>query len=74
MIAQLVGLPSPTIVYVESWARAKRLSLTALLLRPFVDRFVVQWPDLKLELEGRKGSVMRRMGLVGPINYAPLVL
>jgi beta-1,4-N-acetylglucosaminyltransferase len=33
-------------VYVESWARVKKLSLSGTLLSRVVDRFVVQWPDL----------------------------
>lgn len=45
LLLQLLGLPSPQLVYIESWARVRSLSLTARLLRPFVDRFVVQWPD-----------------------------
>lgn len=36
-----------TTVYVESWARVKELSLSGKLLLMVVDRFVVQWPQLK---------------------------
>jgi len=43
---RFLGLPSPTLIYVESFARVRSLSLSGKLLRPFVDRFVVQWPDL----------------------------
>ncbi|PWN46860.1 Alg14-domain-containing protein [Violaceomyces palustris] len=39
------GLPSPQLLYVESFARVRSLSLTAKLVRRFVDRFVVQWPE-----------------------------
>lgn len=39
-------------VYVESWARVRELSLSGKLLLRAVDRFVVQWPQLK-GLEGR---------------------
>lgn len=34
-------------VYVESWARVKRLSLSGRLLEPVVDKFLVQWPQLE---------------------------
>jgi hypothetical protein len=34
-------------VYVESWARVKRMSLTGRLVRPFVDRCLVQWEQLQ---------------------------
>ena len=34
-------------VYVESWARVKRLSLSGRLLEFVVDRFLVQWPQLE---------------------------
>ncbi|KAF9507999.1 glycosyltransferase family 1 protein [Hydnum rufescens UP504] len=37
-------LPSPRLIYVESFARVKKLSLSGKLLRPFVDRFLSQWP------------------------------
>ncbi|AET38377.1 N-acetylglucosaminyldiphosphodolichol N-acetylglucosaminyltransferase anchoring subunit ALG14 Ecym_2667 [Eremothecium cymbalariae DBVPG len=37
---------STKIVYVESLARIKTLSMTGRLLYPFVDEFVVQWPEL----------------------------
>jgi len=44
-------------VYVESWARVKKLSLSGVLLERVVDRFVVQWPQLA---EGGKGRRRRR--------------
>ncbi len=34
-------------IYVESWARVRRLSLSGRLLLPCVDRFLVQWEGLK---------------------------
>ncbi|EMF08516.1 glycosyltransferase family 1 protein [Sphaerulina musiva SO2202] len=34
-------------IYVESWARVKRLSLSGRLLESVVDRFLVQWPQLE---------------------------
>lgn len=34
-------------IYVESWARVKRLSLSGRLLEFVVDRFLVQWPQLE---------------------------
>jgi beta-1,4-N-acetylglucosaminyltransferase len=33
-------------IFIESWARVKTLSLSGKILKPFVDRFIVQWPDL----------------------------
>jgi beta-1,4-N-acetylglucosaminyltransferase len=33
-------------IYVESWARVKKLSLSGTLLLNVVDRFLVQWPQL----------------------------
>jgi beta-1,4-N-acetylglucosaminyltransferase len=33
-------------IYIESWARVKALSLSGRLLKPFVDRFLVQWPEI----------------------------
>ncbi|KAG0707331.1 glycosyltransferase family 1 protein, partial [Suillus ampliporus] len=46
LLNRLIGLPSPRVIYVESFARVKSLSLSGKLLYHFADRFVVQWPDL----------------------------
>ncbi|KAG2150586.1 glycosyltransferase family 1 protein [Suillus clintonianus] len=46
LLNRLIGLPSPRVMYVESFARVKSLSLSGKLLYHFADRFVVQWPDL----------------------------
>ncbi|SNX86482.1 related to ALG14 - component of UDP-GlcNAc transferase [Melanopsichium pennsylvanicum] len=43
-VLRILGLASPKLIYVESFARVKSFSLTAKLIRPFVDRFVLQWP------------------------------
>ncbi|KAI1784091.1 glycosyltransferase family 1 protein [Ganoderma leucocontextum] len=43
---RFLGLKSPKLIYVESFARVRRLSLSGKLLRPLVDRFIVQWPEL----------------------------
>ncbi|KAI8821516.1 oligosaccharide biosynthesis protein Alg14 like-domain-containing protein [Fimicolochytrium jonesii] len=40
----------PRLLYVESWARVKRLSMTGRICWWFVDRFLVQW-----EMPGMKG-------------------
>ncbi|KAI9437721.1 glycosyltransferase family 1 protein [Lactarius indigo] len=45
-INRFLGLPSPRLVYVETFARVRTLSLTGKLLRPIADKFIVQWPDL----------------------------
>lgn len=45
-INKFLGFPAPVIIYVESFARVTSLSLSGKLLRPLVDRFVVQWPQL----------------------------
>ncbi|WFD40758.1 N-acetylglucosaminyldiphosphodolichol N-acetylglucosaminyltransferase [Malassezia japonica] len=39
------SLPSPRLVYIESFARVRSLSLSAKILRKIVDQFVVQWPS-----------------------------
>ncbi|KAF8326393.1 glycosyltransferase family 1 protein [Cantharellus anzutake] len=46
LIPRFFTLPSPRIVYVESFARVRQLSLSGKILRHFVDRFIVQWPKL----------------------------
>jgi len=45
-VNRFLGLRSPRLIYIETFARVRVLSLSGKLLRPFVDRFVVQWPDL----------------------------
>ncbi|GAA5908647.1 hypothetical protein JCM6882_003704 [Rhodosporidiobolus microsporus] len=49
-LPRLLSLPSPSLVYIESLARTRRLSLSAKLVRPLVDRFFVQWEALREEL------------------------
>ncbi|GLB37474.1 putative involved in protein N-glycosylation [Lyophyllum shimeji] len=51
-VNKFFGLPASQIIYVESFARVKSLSLSGRLLRPLADRFVVQWPQL-LQYKGR---------------------
>jgi beta-1,4-N-acetylglucosaminyltransferase len=40
-------------IFIESWARVKSLSLSGRILKPFVDRFIVQWPEL-VKVEGNR--------------------
>ncbi|KAI8084320.1 oligosaccharide biosynthesis protein Alg14 like-domain-containing protein [Gilbertella persicaria] len=47
----IVGLKKIEIIYIESFARVSSLSLTGKLLYPFVDRFLVQWPELSDRFE-----------------------
>ena len=53
--------PRSKLLYVESFCRVKSLSLTGKLLKPIVDKFIVQWPDLatdrKTEYFGTKKFV-----------------
>ncbi|GAA5843928.1 hypothetical protein JCM9279_003677 [Rhodotorula babjevae] len=57
-LPRLLALPSPPprLIYLESLARTRRLSLSARLVRPFVDRFFVQWEALREELLAREGE------------------
>ena len=43
---QFLGLPSPKLVYVETFARVRTLSLTGKLLRPIADRCELLLPPL----------------------------
>jgi len=45
-VNKFFGLPSPRLIYIESFARVRSLSLSGKLLQPLVDRFIVQWPQL----------------------------
>lgn len=40
-------------IYIESWARVRKLSLSGWLLSWVVDRFLVQWPQLEARYGGR---------------------
>ncbi|GAA5987134.1 hypothetical protein JCM10908_001041 [Rhodotorula pacifica] len=55
-LPRLAGLPSPSLVYVESLARTRRLSLSARLVRPLVDHFFVQWETLRDGLIKQEGG------------------
>nr|XP_031858953.1 uncharacterized protein CI109_005621 [Kwoniella shandongensis]KAA5526025.1 hypothetical protein CI109_005621 [Kwoniella shandongensis] len=44
-IRRILALPHTRVIYIESFARVRSLSLSAKLVRPFVDRFIVQWPE-----------------------------
>lgn len=51
-------------VFIESWARVTTLSLSGKILLPFVDRFLVQWPNL----EGKQAwKGMQKAEYVGTI-------
>lgn len=45
-LLRFLALIDTRIIYVESLARVNRLSLSGLILLPFCDRFLVQWPQL----------------------------
>ncbi|KAF7321606.1 UDP-N-acetylglucosamine transferase subunit ALG14 [Mycena kentingensis (nom. inval.)] len=49
---KFLGLSAPRLIYIESFARVESLSLSGKLLRPFVDRFLVQWPQLAKKVKG----------------------
>ena len=46
-------------IYVESWARVKKLSLSGELLEKVADRLLVQWPQLQ-----KRGSKAQYMGVL----------
>ncbi|KTW32219.1 N-acetylglucosaminyldiphosphodolichol N-acetylglucosaminyltransferase anchoring subunit ALG14 [Pneumocystis jirovecii RU7] len=46
IIIEVFGFRRPDIIFIESFARVKSLSLSGKLLLFFADRFIVQWPDL----------------------------
>ncbi|KAJ6593963.1 oligosaccharide biosynthesis protein Alg14-like protein, partial [Mycena capillaripes] len=50
--SRFLGVSSPRVFYIESFARVESLSLSGKLLYPFVDRFIVQWPQLQRKATG----------------------
>lgn len=53
IVGRFVGLPTPRVVYVESYARVRTLSLSGKILCHLVDRFIVQWPEQASLTSGR---------------------
>ncbi|KAI6046222.1 glycosyltransferase family 1 protein [Pisolithus marmoratus] len=45
MLNRMIGLPTPRMVFVESFARVRTISLSGRILLHMVDRFIVQWPE-----------------------------
>ncbi|ETI21905.1 hypothetical protein G647_05975 [Cladophialophora carrionii CBS 160.54] len=56
-------------IYIESWARVRTLSLSGRLLKPLVDRFLVQWPQLveKETVGAGAGARTGRVEFVGSL-------
>lgn len=47
IVLKWLGIGPPCrLVFVESFARVTRLSLTGRILYPLADEFIVQWPQL----------------------------
>ena len=61
-ILQILALHSPRIIYVESWARVKSLSLSGKILKRLVDKFVIQWD----EVDRPANTWTSRSGEMGP--------
>lgn len=52
-------------VYIESWARVNTLSLSGKILKPLVDRFVVQWDTLQRKVgEKERGGRAEYVGVL----------
>ncbi|KAF2200477.1 Alg14-domain-containing protein [Delitschia confertaspora ATCC 74209] len=49
-------------IYIESFARVSTLSLSGRFLEPFVDRFLVQWPQLAGGRREYRGDLIRGFG------------
>ncbi|KAJ2745033.1 metalloprotease [Coemansia sp. BCRC 34301] len=47
-VVRVLGIKKISIIYVESFARVKTLSLSGKIMYLLADRFIVQWPDLLL--------------------------
>jgi len=48
---RILGLSTPRTIYVESFTRVTTLSMAGKLVRPLVDRFVVQWSSGEIRYE-----------------------
>ncbi|KAA1133671.1 UDP-N-acetylglucosamine transferase subunit [Puccinia graminis f. sp. tritici] len=66
----ITGKLKPRLIYVESLARVKKLSLTGILLLPFMDCFIVQWKVLQAEIHRSSlYQVLYRLKLVSAITF-----
>ena len=45
-LLHLLGIKESRIIFVESFCRVKKLSISGLLIYPIADKFIVQWPNL----------------------------
>ncbi|GAA5844843.1 hypothetical protein JCM5353_006405 [Sporobolomyces roseus] len=68
-LPKLFFLPSPLMIYVESLARTRRLSLSAKLVRPLVNRFFVQWESLRVELIKKEKGKNESWRLTARVEY-----
>lgn len=66
-VEKIFFLKSPKLIYIESLARTQRLSLSAKLVRPIVNRFFVQWESLKLILDGDDHHPPRQIQINDPV-------
>lgn len=48
-LLKFLGLCKTRIIYIESLARVKQLSVSGLLILPITDRFIVQWKQLAVK-------------------------
>lgn len=48
-VLKFLGLCKTKIIYIESLARVKQLSVSGLLILPIADRFIVQWKQLAVK-------------------------
>ncbi|KAL7409496.1 oligosaccharide biosynthesis protein Alg14 like-domain-containing protein [Mrakia frigida] len=46
VVGRFLGFPTPKVIYVESFARTRRASVSGAIVRGWVDRFLVQWEGL----------------------------
>jgi len=45
-LLHLLGIKESRIIFIESFCRVKKLSISGLLIYPIADKFIVQWPSL----------------------------
>lgn len=55
ILNRIIGLPTPRMVFVESFARVQSISRSGRILLHMVDRFIVQWPE-QIALTGGRGE------------------
>eukprot|EP01062_Namystynia_karyoxenos_P073786 TRINITY_DN70615_c0_g1_i1.p1 TRINITY_DN70615_c0_g1~~TRINITY_DN70615_c0_g1_i1.p1 ORF type:complete len:427 (+),score=109.85 TRINITY_DN70615_c0_g1_i1:75-1283(+) len=73
-LLRIAGWKRVAVIYSESLACVDHLSLSGRLLRPFADRFTVQWDPIHAKCKAGRGAVLHAGRCKGGVELPPLTL